>query len=207
MQVLNKYDKERLVIELHSQGKTIRQIAAAAHLSFSDIGTIIRREDGQDGESSVETKDMKDKTRETKALFLFSNGKKPIDVAIELDLTASEVHEMQEEFWALNGLYDLAFVYNEVKAYLPSFLKLFHCLKKHKMLSEKNISDVLRYVGNDLPQLTDRIQCLRNDVIDIEDKKRNLLNELIIWNAQLSDLGSAIDLKNQQLKRMGNICM
>ena len=199
--VLNRRDKEQLVIELLRQGKTIREIAAAAHLSFSDIGTYHRREDGHDKDDDIETKDLKNKSRETKALWLFSNGKKPIDVAIELDLTASEVHEMQEEFWALNGLYDLAFVYNEVKAYLPSFLKLFHCLKKHKMLSEKTISDVLRYVGNDLPQLTDRIQCLRNDVIDLEDKKRNLLDKLIIWNAQLSDLGKAIDLKNQQLKR------
>ena len=28
------------------------------------------------------------------------------------------------------------------------------------------------------------------------------MNELIFWNAQLSDLGNAIDIKNQQLKRM-----
>ena len=58
---------------------------------------------------------MKDKTRETKALFLFSNGKKPIDVAIELDLSASEVHNMLEEFWALNDLHELALAYNEIR--------------------------------------------------------------------------------------------
>ena len=37
--VLNRRDKEQLVIDLHGQGKTIREIASAAHLSFSDIGT------------------------------------------------------------------------------------------------------------------------------------------------------------------------
>ena len=110
---------------------------------------------------------------------------------------------MLEEYWALNDLHELAFVYNEIKAFLPSFLKLFHCLKKNKMLGEKYILNVLRYVGNDLPQLTDRVQCLRNDVINLEDKKRNLMDKLILWNAQLSDLGKAIDIKNQQLKRMG----
>ena len=47
--VLNRRDKEQLVIDLHGQGKTIREIASAAHLSFSDIGTIIRR-DGHDRE-------------------------------------------------------------------------------------------------------------------------------------------------------------
>ena len=146
---------------------------------------------------------MKNKTKTTQALHLFKSGKKPIDVVIELDISANEIEDILQEYWMLNQLDELTLVYYEIKTFLSSFLKLFHCLKKHKMLSEKNISDVLRYVGNDLPLLTDRIQCLRNDVIDLEDKKRNLLNELIIWNAQLSDLGRAINLKNQQLKRMG----
>ena len=100
-------------------------------MSFKDIGTIIRRIDGLE-DHDIETKDLKNKSTDTKALLLFSNGKKPIDVdvAIELNLSASEVQEMQEEFWALNQLHELAFVYSEIKTFLPSFLKLFHCLKK-----------------------------------------------------------------------------
>jgi hypothetical protein len=202
--VLNRRDKEQLVIRLHNQGKTIREIASAAHLSFTDIGNIIKKIDGRDNDDEVEANiDTKNKSRETKALWLFSNGKKPIEVAVELDLTASEVHDIQEEFWALHDSHELVFVYNEIKTFLPSFLKLFHCLKKNKMLSEKHIFDILKYVGDDLPELTDRVQCLRNDVINLEDKKRNVLNQLIIWNAQLDDLGKAIDHKNQQLKRRG----
>jgi hypothetical protein len=84
--VLNRRDKEQLVIKLHQEGKTIREIASAAHLSFGDIGTITRRVDGHDKDGDIETKDLKDKSPETKALFLFSNGKKPIEVSIELDL-------------------------------------------------------------------------------------------------------------------------
>ena len=45
-------------------------------------------------------------------------------------------------------------------------------------------------------------RCLSNDVINLEDQKRNLLDKLILWNAQLFDLGRAIDIKNQRLKRM-----
>jgi hypothetical protein len=203
MQVLNKYDKEQLVIELHSQGKTIREIAAAAHLSFTDIGAIIRKIDGRDNDDGAEAKiDIKNKSRETKAMFLFKNGKKPIDVAIELDISASEIEDILQEFWALNDLHELTFVYNEIKTFLPSFLKLFHCLKKNKSLSERQIFNVLKYVGDDLPKLTDRVQCLSNDVINLETKKRNVMNQLIIWNAQLDDLGREIDIKNKQLKRM-----
>jgi len=106
--VLNRREKEQLVIRLHQEGKTIREIASAAHLSFVDIGTITQRADGHDKDGDIETKDLNDKSLDTKALWLFANGKKPIDFAIELDLSASEVHEMQEEFWALNQLHELA---------------------------------------------------------------------------------------------------
>jgi hypothetical protein len=58
--VLNRQDKEELVIRLHQEGKTIRQIAAAAHLSFTDIGSIIRKIDGRDNDDGVEAnKDIK----------------------------------------------------------------------------------------------------------------------------------------------------
>jgi hypothetical protein len=199
--VFTRREKEQLAIKLHHEGKTIREIAATAHLSFSDIGSIIRKTDGRESEDGIaDNKDVKNKSRETKALWLFSNGKKPIEVAIELDLTATEVHDIQEEYWALNDLHELTLVYNDVKAFLPSFLKLFHCLKKSKMLSEKQISNILKYIGDDLPQLADRIHFLRNDIINLEDKKRDAINQLIILHSQLDNLRKETDFKNTQRK-------
>jgi hypothetical protein len=179
--VLNRRDKEQSVIKLHQEGKTIREIASSAHMSFGDIGSIIRKIEGQDEE--VKTKDIKNKSKDTQALFLFSSGKKPIDVAIELDLSASEVHEMQEEFWALNQQYELALVYGKIKNILPSFLKLFQSLKEFGMLNEESLSNFLKYAGQDLPELTYRMQQLANEVIDLESKKKQSIDAL----AQLSD--------------------
>lgn len=73
--ILNRRDKEQLVIELRRKGKTIREIASVAHLSFSDIGTIIRRADGNDKDDDIEMNDLKNKSKDTQALFLFSRGK------------------------------------------------------------------------------------------------------------------------------------
>jgi hypothetical protein len=179
--VLNRRDKEQSVIKLHQEGKTIREIASSAHMSFGDIGSIIRKIEGQDEE--VKTKDIKNKSKDTQALFLFSSGKKPIDVAVELDLSASEVHEMQEEFWALNQQYELALVYGKIKNILPSFLKLFQSLKEFGMLNEESLSNFLKYAGQDLPELTYRMQQLANEVIDLESKKKQSIDAL----AQLSD--------------------
>ena len=181
---------------MHQEGRTMREIASAAHLSFSDIGKIIRKMEGQD-DNAGETKDLKNKSKETRALYLFLHGKRPVDVAIELDLPFSEVENVLQEFWVLNQLDQLALVYLEIKTFLPSFVKLFHYLKQRRMLDEKNISKFLRYANYDLSDLTNRVECLSNEIINLEGQKRNLMNKVILWNAQLSDHGKAIDHKNQ----------
>ena len=48
MVILTRKEKEGLVIQLASQGKTTRQIAKLAHVSLKDIGTIIRRFTGEE---------------------------------------------------------------------------------------------------------------------------------------------------------------
>jgi hypothetical protein len=181
--VLNKQEKEELVIRLHKEGKTIRQIAHIVHLSFSDIGKIIRKLNGQNNNDSI---DLKDKSIETRAIYLFSIGKSPLEVAIELNMPSIEVHNMQEEFWALNQLHDLAFVYGEIKNSLPSFLKLFHSLNELGMLNEESLSSFLKYTGHDLPELTYRLQQLTNEVIDLESKKRQAIDALVQLDDTLS---------------------
>jgi hypothetical protein len=59
--ILNRRDKEQLVIKLHQEGKTIREIASTAHLSFTDIGAIIRKIDGLDNEDGAEAVDRDSK--------------------------------------------------------------------------------------------------------------------------------------------------
>ena len=167
--ILNKKEKEQLVSQLYQQGKPIWEIARQAHLSFGSIGKIIRTINSGDDANSD---NCSSKSKSTNALFLFKTGRKPIDVAIELGLPSNEVEELQQEYWALNQLPEVALLYDETKNYLPSFLKLYHYLKDHRMLSEKHISKFLGYGDHNLPQLTNKIQQLTSDVIDLEFKKR-----------------------------------
>jgi len=200
MQVLlNKKEKEELVIKLYQDGKPIREIARQAHLSFGSIGKIIKtiNNNGDDNCSSS--------SKSTKALWMFKNGKRPIDVAIELDISASEVEELQQEFWALNQLHELGFLFNEIKNYLPSFIKLFNLLKSNKMLGNEYILKFIKFANYDLPSLENTIQNLTGDVIELEWRVNNTIT---LWNAQLRDLGltmeqyqKAIEIKKQQLMR------
>ncbi len=62
---MNLEEKKNLVIQLHKEGKTQRDIAKTAHMSVRDISRIIRKIDGIPEEKSIETK----------ALDLFYQGK------------------------------------------------------------------------------------------------------------------------------------
>ena len=84
------------------------------------------------------------------AFALFSNGKKPIEVAVKLDLKADVVDKLYQQFWKLEGLYQLNLVYKEIKRYLPSFLNLFKVMKQQKIMSEKDVVDALKF-GKELP--------------------------------------------------------
>lgn len=182
---LNKKEKEELVIKLHQESKTIRQIAEIVHMSFGDIGKIIQRVDGQARE--IDT-DLNNKSKATQAMFLFKNGKKPVDVAIELDISAGEIEDILQEYYVLNQIDELALVYYEIRNHLDLFLKLFHTLKKNKSINRKDIHTMLSYAAFDLPSLEDKIQRLTSNVIDLEWKKKQLGDEVAELSSSKSQL-------------------
>jgi transposase len=182
--VLNKKEKEELVVKLYQDGKTIRQIAKQAHLSFGTIGKIIRRINGLDNDE-IMSNDMRGKSKATQAINLFLHGKRPVEVAIELDLSASEVEEIQKEYWVLTKLDELALAYLEIKGHLDLFLSLFHELEKSKLTNQRDIKMILKYAV-DIPSLENKFRNLANTVLDLEIKKKEL-------SAQLTDLAQVIN--------------
>ena len=70
-------------------------------MSFSDIGKIIRRIDGRVNDDDNDI-DLSNKSKTTQAMYLFKSGKKPIEVAIDLDISASEIEDILQEYWVLN---------------------------------------------------------------------------------------------------------
>ena len=130
--MLSRTEKEQRVIELYKQGKTIREIAQDVHMSFGDIGSIIRKATGleEDDNDNIPPTTL---SKDSQAFKLFSDGKKPTEVAIKLDLVANEVDRLYQQFWRLEGIYPLNLVYKEIRRYLPSFLELFKLMKQQKM--------------------------------------------------------------------------
>jgi DNA-binding CsgD family transcriptional regulator len=81
--------KEEKVIALYKQGKTRREIAKIVHMSLGDIGDIIKKyiEDEEIQKNNLRNSDI---SEETKAMQLFSQGKPPIEVKIELNVSTEK---------------------------------------------------------------------------------------------------------------------
>ena len=126
------YNKSKVeqVIELYKQGKTRREIAKIVHMSLGDIGAIINKYNEDEEKQKNNLKDP-DISEETKAMQLFFQGKSPIEVRIELNVSTEKVETFYKDYWKLIGLYQLRTYYDtEIKENLPSFLKLFKKVKK-----------------------------------------------------------------------------
>ena len=79
--MLSRTEREQRVIELYQQGKTIREIAHEVHMSFGDIGDIVRKVTGpEDDNNNIPLATL---YKDSQAFALFSDGKKPIEVAIK----------------------------------------------------------------------------------------------------------------------------
>ena len=194
---MNKIEKEQLVIKLYQEGKPIREIAQQAHLSFGTIGKIIKQINGEEN-NEVISSDVNNKSKTTQALNLFLKGKRPIDVAIELDLPSIEVQDIFEEYWVLNQLDELACIYPEIKNNLDLFLNLFHIMKKNKLINQKDIKTILKYAA-DLPYIENKFRDLANVVLDLEIRKKELSAQLNDTVQLINHYKNAIEIKKEQL--------
>src|SRR5690349_6208656 len=91
----NDYDyteREKKVVELYDQGKSTRDIAKELRMSLRDSSIILKKHRVNHGIASIDDdgdnnkKSHSNNETATQAYKLFSEGKKSIEVAVELNL-------------------------------------------------------------------------------------------------------------------------
>jgi hypothetical protein len=149
-------------------------------------------------------------SKDTQAFKLFSKGRKPVEVIIELDMAADEVSNLYRQFWRLERLYKLTTLYKELKhrSLLPSFLKLFETLEQQEILNEQEITNLLEY-ANQIPSLKSQVQQLYEDIQKFEVKKKEtsdyvlcLLDQQSGIEKSLNECQLNIDIKGQEEKKL-----
>ena len=170
--VLNKQQKESLVIELLEKGLSVQQIAKQAHVSFSTIKEIRDKLTG-DSNTDGENKEEKKLSISSQSFKLFLEGKTPVEVAIELDLPTQQVLQFHSEYLTLQNRGYIVSILNNHKASISAFLKLFNYLDTHDMKA-KDISLAIKYVVNRNYQLKQK-EDLDKEIASLIDERDYLL--------------------------------
>ena len=154
----SREEREERVLDLHfNQNKNYRQIAKEMKMSVRDIGEIVNR-----------AKQEKER-QEHKALFvqaheLFSKGKKPLEVAIILNLGQAQVTTYYADYLKLVQLDDITQIYRELQGGVWDFVTLCKAAKAEKM-GVSQVINLLRIVNNQLPSVQHRHEMLQKKII------------------------------------------
>ena len=174
---MNKFEKEKRVIELHIQGKTIRQIAPAVHKNFSDISKIIKTyERKKESKRKVRKQSSLPKKPpiSTQAFKLFRDGQKLTDVAIDLEIPARRALKLCSQFLRLERMEDCYEFYKDYEYDIPTFLSINNFIKRNNVYG-KDITGVLK-TATDINHLNQIHYNLKSEVKNLEQKKMYLQN-------------------------------
>ena len=142
--LLNKFEKEKRVIELHLAGKTIREIVKEVHMSFTPILKIIKAfERKAKREESNQSTQPKKLPISTQAFKLFSDGKKLTDVAIDLEIPAKRALRLFFQFLRLERMYECYEFYQVFQSQIPELLSIGSFIRENNV-DTRNISRILK---------------------------------------------------------------
>jgi hypothetical protein len=211
---MTREQKEKYVLELYQQGRTVRHIAEVTHLSFREIGAItktykqkIEQENGQLDEKD----DAKSKSKTTQAIKLFSEGKNLVDVVIALDLQPGQVREIYRQLLKLKDMHKLVEVYDEMQNFLPSLLELFR-LTITRGLNANDVIDILgiintgqlQYMQRRIQSLTDAEAWLDNEIKKKEYHLRTVNNRIREFSYREGDIIPMTNSANEPTYRPDN---
>ena len=134
---------EELIVQLHKEGKTMREISKVIHKNFTYIGAVLRKRYPE------EYTDRCTMNKETQALKLFTEKRTPTQVAIELGSSTDETEKFYTNFWRLEGLYELYTIYKEYTRNLREFLHFLNQLRDRKVTTRRGFNKVLKIVDDD----------------------------------------------------------
>ena len=136
--ILNKFEKEKKVIELHKEGKTLKEIAILLHMSFRDISRIIKKYERKKElqakrEESNKTNQPKKPSISAQTFKLFRDGKKLTDVAIDLEIPAKKAVKLWSQFLRLERMYECYEFYQVFQYEIPRLLSINNFIKRNNI--------------------------------------------------------------------------
>lgn len=200
---MNREQKRELVCQLYNEGKTMREISKQAHMSFSDIGSIIKKIN-----QVIEPKNG-DLTPESQVLALFKEGKDPLEVTISTKLSSLEVEKIFKQFLKLKGLHCLPHLYERIKPDISNLIKIYEVVKKYNLTEQDmfNIieySDEFNYLKDEIAEEKWQLSCLLKEKNGVQASLLTLKNEYIELADQVDGINNISIRKQTQIQNLND---
>ena len=167
-------------------------------MSPRDIHAIIKEEE-------TRRQKYKDKQQQeelsSKAYKLFSEGNRPIEVAIALNLGQPEVSKLYRDYWKLKRLNQLNSIYQETNGKLGLFLKLYRLIKERGMTIE-NVVNAVEIAIHKLPYMDGLYKQVKDEVEKLQHIRQLLVNDIEELKYKLSILDKTAFSSEQEYRRI-----
>ena len=177
-------ERKKRVIDLYfNEHKTYAEIAEIEHISPRDIHTIIKEEQARRQKYQHQQQEQE---LSSKAYKLFSEGKRPVQVAITLNLGEPEVTKLYREYWKLKRLHKLNSIYEEIGDDIRHIIELYRRAKKEG-LGIEHIVKLLQLANEDNA----------SGILQLERRRKWMIDEI-------HDLDTQIERSQSYLYRLNN---
>jgi len=197
-------ERKKRVIDLYfNQHKTYAEIAEIERMSPRYIHAIIKEEEAR----RQKYKDEKQQQEiSSKAYKLFSEGKRPVQVAITLNLGQPEVTKLYREYWILKRLDELDSAYKESGDQgTRYFLKLYRLAKKQG-ISIEQVLKLLQLADEDnasgILQLERRRKWLIDNIHEFDMQIERAKNYLYSLNNEIAGAKYSLDYCRDAYERL-----
>jgi ribosome assembly protein YihI (activator of Der GTPase) len=183
-------------------GQNLKEIAEIVRVSPRDIKPVLERAEKerekelginiQADNKGTENHQTQKAHAFSQAYRLFSEGKTPLGVAIELNLKERETTKYYRQYWKLIQLHSLEEIYEEIGEDIIHIPKIHRRIRAAGMRVDRAIN-LIKNANNDLPTLEEKYQKLKREVSSLELKKLEA-------EKTLNDLLDQIDRSEKMLK-------
>jgi len=184
---LNKFEKEKRVIELHSkEGKTLKEIAPIVHMSFRDISKIIKAYERK-AKRKVRNQSSfpKKPSLSTQSFILYKEGKQIDDVKILLDIPFNLASRYWKQYQKSIGMFESYEFYRDYQYDIPTLLSINNFMKKNNVYGN-DVLNIVRQI-QDVISLNKMISNLKEELK--QTKNNSSLNQNTMGNHYLPPLG------------------
>jgi transposase len=188
MVLLNRKEKEALVIKLAKDGNPYREIVKVVRISPAEIKKIL---DKATGDEDSQQEDNKEKEKPKKlspyanAIQMFKEGCELADVVIELDEDADTILHYYSDYSRLKRMDGVVAAYYATKKNFPLFMQLFSWVQKEgfnedtisellkKQYSTEDLDKILAFYHNRISELKDRKLALEQEINSLQRRRDN----------------------------------